>query len=369
MIITHSWLRVCVRSICNSVLSCGYFRFKFWFSFYLSRHQLLVLEKFRASSSCKSLHTLCGQFWPQKVEKLREFEHKDPSPHTHSFLSLMHQINKLLTHSEDDCGGNVVILQIDTCGQNMTHAVWKQTSPLLGPGWPARYRRANLIKLCVNRFSRCLLSEDLTLDSDGITKTVQLTVFLSKPPSQLLSANWNFKCKMRKWVWNLWWHENDQREAKKLQRSYCSQRPQFEAWGLLLLSTRTSDTELGHSYKSVYIWRVLRSWDILFFQAQKERRLGNKLKSKLTCLISLPPPLFLCSAALRERERERELCANLALLPRKIHSWTLLSCLSHYGGESFSLKTWQVASPPNQTTRPRARSMRGEIACICLLRI
>lgn len=35
----------------------------------------------------------------------------------------------------------------------------------------------------------------------------------------------------------------------------------------------------------------------------------------------------------------------------------------------FSLQTWQAARSPNQTTRPRARRMGGEIACICLLRI
>lgn len=78
-----------------------------------------------------------------------------------------------------------------------------------------------------------------------------------------------------------------------------------------------------------------------------------------------------CFSALQfwGRERERALCANLTLFPRKIHSWTLLSCLSHYGGESFSLQTWQAASSPNQTARPRARRIGGEIACICLLRI
>ena len=52
------------------------------------------------------------------------------------------------------------------------------------PRWPARYRRVNLIKLCGNHFSCRLPSEGLTLDSDGIRKTVQLTVFISKPPSQ-----------------------------------------------------------------------------------------------------------------------------------------------------------------------------------------
>lgn len=131
-----------------------------------------------------------------------------------------------------------------------------------------------------------------------------------------------------------------------------------------------SDTEHCHNqnfcFNSIYIWPVLHSLDIMFFWPWKARRLGNMFKSKL---INLPPPLFFCSAALRERERERALCANLTLFPRKIHSWTLLSCLSHYGGESFSLQTWQAASSPNQTARPRARRIGGEIACICLLRI
>lgn len=61
----------------------------------------------------------------------------------------------------------------------------------------------------------------------------------------------------------------------------------------------------------------------------------------------------------REGERERALCANLTLLPRKIHSWTLLSCLSHYVAESFSLPTGQPAS---QTARPRAHRIGGKIS-------
>lgn len=71
----------------------------------------------------------------------------------------------------------------------------------------------------------------------------------------------------------------------------------------------------------------------------------------------------------RVREREGALCANLTLFPRKIHSWTLLSCLSHYGGESFSLPTGQAARSAIQTARPRARRIGGEIAHVCLLHI
>lgn len=139
--------------------------------------------------------------------------------------------------------------------------------------------------------------------------------------------------------------------GKKLQRSHCCWRPEFLS-SLLLLIHFNITQNIWNTYlffKSICIWLVLRLWDIVFPWPWKARRLGNTFKSKLTRLISLPA-LFFCSAALRE------LCANLALLSRKIHSWALLSCLSHYGGESFALQPWQAASSPNKTTRPRAPS-------------
>lgn len=165
----------------------------------------------------------------------------------------------------------------------------------------------------------------------------------------------------------MWRHENGQRHYKgftafgglnlaQVSASYAFQHyPEY-----MTLSSATTPT----CFKSIYDRIVLHSWDIVFFLPWKARRLGNTFKSKLTRLISLPPPLFFCSALW-----ERALCANLTLFPRKIHSWTLLSCLSHYEGESFSLQTWLAASSPNQTTRPRARRMGGEMACICLLRM
>lgn len=74
-----------------------------------------------------------------------------------------------------------------------------------------------------------------------------------------------------------------------------------------------------------------------------------------------PPPLFFSS-------EEGALCANLWLFPRKIHSCTLLSCLSHYGGESYlppsAPRNWQTASPPKQTARTRARLTGRGTACV-----
>lgn len=194
----------------------------------------------------------------------------------------------------------------------MTHAVWKQTSPLLNQGG----QLDTDVQIWLNyvwTVSAAACYQYLTLDSDGITKTVQLTVFISKPPSQgvqekdphllssfqpteILNAKSESECETC----------GGMKVSKGKQRNY---KGVTAARGLSLRPEASCcSAELGHSYKSVYIWLVLRSWDILFFQAQKERRLGNKLKSKLTCLISLPPPLFLCSAALRERERGKAMC-------------------------------------------------------------
>lgn len=88
----------------------------------------------------------------------------------------------------------------------------------------------------------------------------------------------------------------------------------------------------------------------MFSWPQKQRRLGNMFKSKLIA----PPPtvttatttvffvfVLLCSP------EEAALCANLPVFPRKIHSWMFLSCLSHYGGESFPPRNWQAARPPS----------------------
>lgn len=53
------------------------------------------------------------------------------------------------------------------------------------PGWrrAAWHRSVNLIKLFVEWFSCCLVSDDLTSDSNGIRNAVQLRVFIYKPPS------------------------------------------------------------------------------------------------------------------------------------------------------------------------------------------
>lgn len=53
------------------------------------------------------------------------------------------------------------------------------------PGWrrTAWHRSVNLIKLFVEWFSCCLVSDDLTSDSNGIRNAVQLRVFIYKPPS------------------------------------------------------------------------------------------------------------------------------------------------------------------------------------------
>lgn len=102
-------------------------------------------------------------------------------------------------------------------------------------------------------------------------------------------------------------------------------------------------------FHSIYIWLLLPFLDTVSSWLPKARRLSNMFKSKVT-----PPPqpsLCFSAAALKAGA----LCANLSLFPRKIHSWTRLSCLSHYGGESFSTRNWQAARPPNHTAQTRAR--------------
>lgn len=104
----------------------------------------------------------------------------------------------------------------------------------------------------------------------------------------------------------------------------------------------------------------------MFSWPQKQRRLGNMFKSKLIA----PPPtvttatttvffvfVLLCSP------EEAALCANLPVFPRKIHSWMFLSCLSHYGGESFPPGTGRRPGLPAQQLLTRARCPGQGTAC------
>lgn len=100
--------------------------------------------------------------------------------------------------------------------------------------------------------------------------------------------------------------------------------------------------------KSIYIWLVLLSWDIVFFLAWKGRWLGNTFKSKPICLISLPLLLFSCSAA---RRKLQYVLILRSFQEKYIPEHCFHVC--HIMAEKVS-PCWQAASSPSQTTWPRA---------------
>ncbi len=84
----------------------------------------------------------------------------------------------------------------------------------------------------------------------------------------------------------------------------------------------------------------------------RARRLGNTSKSKLSCLISLPQPLFSCSAVLRERERERERASYVLILRSFQEKYIPEGCfhVCHITEEKVS--PCRPGSPPASSPKP-----------------